>query len=99
MKGIAVSPSERCVQKLDYPERSVSVARVEGGQGKLLCLDCFNHEIELSVGIAILHSKYSPLDLADADGKSHRFKLAVRVYPDGISIESWELAADPGYRF
>jgi len=90
---------ERCGKVIDCPERAVSVARVEGEQGDILCLDCFNREMGPSVGIDILPSQYPPLDISDADGKAHRFEFAVRVYPDGISIESWEPAADPGYRF
>ena len=63
---------ERCGKAIDYPEKSVSMTRHDGEQGELLCLDCFNREMGPSVGVDIIPSQYSPLELADADGKSHR---------------------------
>jgi hypothetical protein len=52
-----------------------------------------------AVGVDILPSQFPLIELTDADGKAHRFEFAVRVYPGGISLESWEPESDPGYRF
>ena len=90
---------KRCGKPIDFPERSVSLARVEDKPGELLCLDCFNREMGPSVGVDILPSQFPCIQLADVDGKTHRFEFAVRVYPGGISIESWEPESDTGYRF
>jgi len=47
------------------------MARKEGKQGELLCLDCFNHEMGPSVGVDILPSQFPFIELTAADRKSY----------------------------
>lgn len=79
---------------------SVQYGSSEGGY-RDLCNRCFNQEVAAAGGIDFSHVQFTPLDMADAAGNTHRFHFEVRLLGDKASLEAFELVdgARAGFQF
>ena len=90
---------DECGKEIRRGDESVQLTESDGSLSRLLCNECFNREMAATAGIDFQHPQFSPVDLADAEGKKHTFCFATRLNGDRVLIGAYEEGADPGYRF
>ena len=88
---------DECGKEIKH--RSVHLTDSEGEPGRLLCLECYNREMEEIADIKFEHPTFPTVLLNDVDGNEHRFNFAVQLFGYQVSIEAYELDVEHGYRF
>lgn len=73
----------------------------DGTRFHMICSKCFNAIKAQEGGFSFTHVRFSPLDIADADGVAHTFHFQMLLGPSGVRLEAAELINGKplGYRF
>jgi hypothetical protein len=68
---------------------------------KQLCGQCFNQEVARQAGMDFEHAKFTPIGIADCDGKLHEFHFRTHLFGMGVALDGFEIHnGDPsGYWF
>jgi hypothetical protein len=79
---------------------TVSYGSIETGYREL-CSRCFNEEVAGARELDFEHVGFEPLEMADAQGATHRFHFRLHHLGDRVSLEAFELkdGSPAGYQF